>query len=171
MDTMTKAQRSRLMARIGSVSMMEIAAGDLARAVAGCRLRHQPAGIHGRPDYANKARKVAVFVHGCYWHQPCPLNCSKPPVSNVPFWTRKFDRNRARHQEVAAVLQASGWRVLVLWEHEIGRKGAKKGQKRLENSLGSPYEGRRAPSGAAAGGLNGTVNVVSQPRRAIGGAP
>ncbi len=119
MDRLTIDQRSRLMAKIRSVSMMEKTARSLAEERTGCRLRHQPSRLIGKPDYANKRRKVVVFVHGCYWHRPCPLKCANFPGSNAAFWRKKFKRNAERHEEVREFLEASGFTVFVVWEHEV----------------------------------------------------
>lgn len=114
--------RSELMSRIRSVSAMERRAAGLASKVAGCRLRHQPSGVHGRPDYANKARKVAVFVDGCFWHV-CPRHF-RMPKANRPFWAAKFKRNVERRREVARALRNMGWTVLRVWEHDARRFSA-----------------------------------------------
>lgn len=111
--------RSELMSRIRSVSSMERAAARLAAHRAGCALRHQPMGVRGRPDYANKRRKVAVFVHGCFWHR-CPRHFSLPRT-NTGFWAAKFARNVKRHEEVSRWLRRRGWSVLVVWEHDVRR--------------------------------------------------
>ena len=69
----------------------------------------------GKPDICYPGRKVAIFVHGCYWHH-CP-HCAMPtPRSNVAFWEAKFSRNRARDQRDCAQLVEAGWTVLVVWE-------------------------------------------------------
>ena len=49
----------------------------------------------GRPDIAYPGRKVAIFVHGCYWHH-CPRCYPNLPKSNPEFWARKFELNRER---------------------------------------------------------------------------
>lgn len=113
MDNVTKAQRSYIMSRIRSVSMAEL---DIKSAIRGYRLRHQPKGIVGKPDYANKTRKVAIFFNGCYWHQPCPSKCSKMPTSNSTFWKKKFKDNRRRQHEVFRALYFQGWAIGVVWE-------------------------------------------------------
>lgn len=74
-------------------------------------------GIPGRPDVAFKRAKVAVFVHGCFWHG-CPEH-SHLPKSNSAFWKAKFERNRARDARKEADLLAAGWTVLTFWEHEV----------------------------------------------------
>ncbi len=116
----SRQYRSELMSKIRSVSAMEVRARGIATTVAGCRLVHQPKGVLGRPDYANKSRQVAVFVHGCFWHA-CPWHGTMPK-SNRPFWQEKFQRNRNRHAYVAAMLRKSGWRVITVWEHQVKRR-------------------------------------------------
>ncbi len=69
----------------------------------------------GSPDVCYPGRKVAVFVNGCYWHR-CP-HCARPlPKTNVEFWARKFERNRARDERDYRLLLEAGWTVLVVWE-------------------------------------------------------
>ncbi|WP_082590261.1 very short patch repair endonuclease [Phycicoccus sp. Soil748] len=60
--------------------------------------------------------RVAVFVDGCFWHG-CPIhhNASK---TNAEYWAKKVDNNRARDLETVRALEAAGWRVLRIWEHE-----------------------------------------------------
>lgn len=123
MDTLSKKKRSELMSKIRSVSAMERNAKKFVSKKAGIRLRHQPKGIHGRPDFANKSRKVAVFLNGCFFHQPCPRRCSKVPKTNRAFWRKKFMRNAERQKEVKSVLRRQGWKILTYWEHSAtGRK-------------------------------------------------
>jgi len=117
MDRLSKKQRSALMSRVRSVSAMEKRARALATKRAGVQLRHQPKGVPGRPDYANKSRKVAVFVHGCFWHS-CPSHGTLP-ASNRAFWRGKFARNAERHGEAVRALRKGGWRVVTVWEHDV----------------------------------------------------
>ena len=78
--------------------------------------------VHVRPlptrntiDIAFHARKVAVFLDGCFWHG-CPLHGTWPK-SNERFWRDKIERNVARDTEFTAALQDAGWFVLRFWEH------------------------------------------------------
>ncbi len=119
MDTVDKATRSRIMSSIKSVSKLELEARK--KFFKGMRLRHQPKGIHGRPDFVNKAHKLAVFVHGCFWHG-CDVCRYKTPKTNTEFWKKKIDRNIDRHIEVKDVLMAQGWTIFVVWEHEVRGK-------------------------------------------------
>jgi len=103
--------RSEIMRRITSVSKLETLAAPLCRQLAGCRLVHQPKGILGRPDFANKSKRVAVFVDGCYWHGHLCRHHG-PPKTNTAFWVDKVAHNQARDAYVTLMLEASGWTVL-----------------------------------------------------------
>src|SRR5208283_5933372 len=68
-----------------------------------------------RPDVAFTARKVAVFVDGCFWHA-CPDHGSKPSV-NQGYWAPKLLRNVERDRAADSALELAGWQVVRLWEH------------------------------------------------------
>jgi DNA mismatch endonuclease (patch repair protein) len=68
-----------------------------------------------RPDIAFTARKVAVFVDGCFWHA-CPEHGSRPSV-NQGYWNPKLVRNVERDRVADAALEQAGWQVVRLWEH------------------------------------------------------
>jgi DNA mismatch endonuclease (patch repair protein) len=74
-----------------------------------------------RPDIVFTARKVAVFVDGCFWHV-CPEH-GRQPTTNEWYWTPKLRRNVERDRAANDALTAAGWRVVRLWEHE-GLEGA-----------------------------------------------
>jgi len=69
-----------------------------------------------RPDIAFTARRVAVFVDGCFWHA-CPEHGSKP-ANNTWYWGPKLQRNVERDRVADAALSAAGWDVVRIWEHE-----------------------------------------------------
>ncbi len=73
-------------------------------------------GARVRPDIAFTARRVAVFVDGCFWHC-CPEHGSQP-ASNTWYWAPKLARNVERDAAADAALAAAGWRVVRVWEHE-----------------------------------------------------
>jgi len=73
-------------------------------------------GVRVRPDIVFTARKVAVFVDGCFWHC-CPEHGSQP-ASNTWYWEPKLRRNVERDRAADAALDAAGWTVVRLWEHE-----------------------------------------------------
>lgn len=84
----------------------------------GLRYRIHSRSVLGTPDVSNKRRKLAVFVDGCFWHG-CPV-CYVEPKTNVGYWQGKVRRNRRRREAVRAGLEAQGFRVVEIWEHEAG---------------------------------------------------
>ena len=68
-----------------------------------------------RPDIEFAARKVAVFVDGCFWHA-CPEHGSKPKA-NEWYWAPKLIKNVERDRVNDAALILAGWTVVRLWEH------------------------------------------------------
>lgn len=79
--------------------------------------RKHPRGVPGRPDIVFPRAKVAIFVHGCFWHG-CPRH-ARIPKQNTAFWAAKFEGNQARDARKEAELKAAGWRVMTVWEHDI----------------------------------------------------
>ena len=74
--------------------------------------------VPGRPDIAYPGKRLAVFVHGCYWHR-CPT-CQPPfPKSHTEFWKEKFEKNVARDQKKIDELRELGWVTCVVWECEL----------------------------------------------------
>jgi DNA mismatch endonuclease, patch repair protein len=73
------------------------------------------AGARVRPDIAFTARRVAVFVDGCFWHN-CPEHGRNPAV-NEWYWAPKLRRTAERDRAADAALAAAGWRVVRIWEH------------------------------------------------------
>ena len=71
--------------------------------------------VRVRPDIVFTARKVAVFVDGCFWHA-CPEHGRQPTV-NEWYWAPKLRRTMERDRAADAALTAAGWRVVRLWEH------------------------------------------------------
>ena len=69
-----------------------------------------------KPDIVLRSLKIAVFTHGCYWHQHkgCKLAYSDRKYSDS--WKKKFSDNKARDKRVEKILLEDGWRVAVIWE-------------------------------------------------------
>ncbi|MCC7410015.1 MAG: DNA mismatch endonuclease Vsr [Gammaproteobacteria bacterium] len=72
--------------------------------------------LPGSPDLANRRRRWAIFVHGCFWHAHPECNRATVPKSNRSFWLAKFKRNRERDRSAARELRRSGYRVITIWE-------------------------------------------------------
>ena len=71
-----------------------------------------------RPDISFPGRKVAVFVHGCFWHR-CPKCDMDLPKSNVDYWRNKFEKNVERDRKKESSLRRIGWRVHTIWECDL----------------------------------------------------
>jgi DNA mismatch endonuclease (patch repair protein) len=89
---------------------------------AGLRYRLHRRVASARPDIIFPSRKVAVFVHGCMWHQHPDTGCklARMPKSRLEFWRPKLEGNRRRDERQCAVLEAAGWKVLTVWECQVG---------------------------------------------------
>lgn len=75
-------------------------------------------GLLGSPDFVYDRARLAVFVHGCWWHR-CPTENFPLPKTHTAFWKRKFARNVERDRLNRAELQSMGWKVIEIWEHEV----------------------------------------------------
>lgn len=87
----------------------------------GLRFRLRGRGLPGRPDLVLPKWRTAIFVNGCYWHRHPGCKRTTIPKSNPEFWMRKFDSNVRRDAANYVRLTEMGWRVIVIWQCEIGR--------------------------------------------------
>lgn len=85
---------------------------------AGLRFRLHDRCLPGVPDLVFPSRRVALFVHGCFWHQHPNCRSSARPKSRPDYWNRKLDGNVARDARHLVELAAAGWTALVIWECE-----------------------------------------------------
>ncbi len=119
-DTLTPEERSARMARVkGRDTKPEIRVRRALHA-AGLRFRLHANQLPGRPDIVLPSRRVAVLVHGCFWHQHPDPKCklSRMPKSRLEFWKQKLQGNTVRDARKIADLIASGWHPIVIWECE-----------------------------------------------------
>ena len=134
-----------------------------------------PSGRRVRPDIAFTARKVAVFVDGCFWHA-CPEHGSRPRA-NEWYWGPKLIKNVERDRVNDAALILAGWTVVRLWEHvpldeavttvvtALAASGLAAAAPGLADTSGLPDTSGLA---AAAPGLADTSGPVSTPGPADG---
>ena len=80
--------------------------------------------LPGKPDIAYGRRKLAIFVHGCFWHGHDCARGARMPKANADYWRAKIARNRARDEKTLAAYSAMGWRTLVIHECELKDKAA-----------------------------------------------
>lgn len=87
----------------------------------GFRFRLNRKDLPGKPDIVLPKYKAVIFVHGCFWHGH---SCSRGhrPQTNIDFWNHKIGSNIARDKKDIELLEAQGWRVLVVWQCEIKKK-------------------------------------------------
>jgi DNA mismatch endonuclease, patch repair protein len=131
-DILSVAQRSALMAKVRSTgnasTELRLVAVFRALGISGWRrgatlqFKTEKGTFRVKPDFVFRARRLAVFVDGCFWHG-CPLHATKPK-QNAEFWREKIEANRARDRLVTRRLRVAGWRVLRLWEHELTKRYA-----------------------------------------------
>ena len=73
------------------------------------------ADLPGKPDIVYIGRKLAIFVHGCFWHgHGCPM--FRLPATRPEFWLAKIEANKMRDGQADKALAAAGWRRLTVWE-------------------------------------------------------
>jgi DNA mismatch endonuclease, patch repair protein len=72
----------------------------------------------GKPDICYPSRKIAIFVHGCFWHR-CPTCQPAFPKTNTSFWANKFEKNLIRDAKYKQQYREAGWQRLVIWECQL----------------------------------------------------
>lgn len=121
MDRLTSAQRSALMARVrGKNTAPELALRRLLHGM-GYRFRLHRGDLPGSPDLVLPRFKVAIFVHGCFWHRHAKCRLATVPATNTAFWIEKFRANQKRDRSKEKQLTAVGWRVLVIWQCQLAQ--------------------------------------------------
>ncbi|HEV2365249.1 MAG TPA: DNA mismatch endonuclease Vsr [Caulobacteraceae bacterium] len=108
---------------------------------AGGRYRLSRRDLPGKPDIVLAGRRLAVFVHGCFWHGHDCARGARVPKANRAYWTAKIAANRARDLAHRAALEGAGWRVEWVWECEMKDEAAVKA--RIADWLRLPSKGSR----------------------------
>lgn len=140
--------RSAQMARVrGRDTKPELRVRRLLHA-AGLRFRLHDHRLPGTPDLVFPSRRIALFVHGCFWHRHGDPACkrSRLPKSRLDFWEPKLEGNRRRDEEKARQLEERGWRVMVIWECELQ---SEQRLLALADEIGSTPTYARGPGGTA----------------------
>ena len=118
-DFLSKATRSRVMARIRSRDTSPELALRRALYAAGVRgWRCHAKQLPGKPDLAFTRWRIAVFVDGCFWHGHPDFFT---PGKSGAYWDSKIARTKERDAAANAALAAAGWTVLRFWDFEIER--------------------------------------------------
>lgn len=119
-DVYDSATRRRVMQAIkASDTKPEVIIRRIVRSLGfpGYRLHRKD--IPGKPDIAFIGRRLAIFVHGCFWHgHSCPRG-RRVPKTNIAYWRQKIEGNKARDKAHGKELSKLGWRSLIIWECEL----------------------------------------------------
>ncbi|MCZ7652958.1 MAG: very short patch repair endonuclease [Thermoanaerobaculia bacterium] len=105
----------------------------------GHRFRLANSDLPGSPDIANRSKRWAVFVHGCFWHRHAECPRATVPKRNRVWWEAKFRDNQQRDTRKAQALQSAGYRVVIVWECETRDVNA------LERKLARAFPSRSRP--------------------------
>ncbi len=125
-DVFTPEKRSAVMRRVkGRDTTPERLVRKLLTEL-GLRYRLHRADLPGKPDIVMPGRRLAILVHGCFWHGHDCARGARQPKQNADYWLAKVGRNRARDAETLTRLTALGWRAETVWECEMKDKAALK---------------------------------------------
>ena len=101
---------------------------------AGFRFRLHRKDLPGKPDLVFPRHRLALFVHGCFWHQHEGCRRASVPKSRGEYWGPKLRRNVERDSLNAVKLSELGWAVEYIWECETVERVAL--DRRLRSILG-----------------------------------
>jgi DNA mismatch endonuclease, patch repair protein len=133
-DSYPAEKRSAVMRRVKAKDTTPELKVRKALTALGARYRLHRKDLPGNPDIVLAGRRLAVFVHGCFWHGHDCARGARVPKQNRDYWVAKVGRNRARDARHREALGAQGWQVETLWECEL--KDAAALDARLRGLLG-----------------------------------
>lgn len=84
----------------------------------GYRFRLHRKDLPGKPDIVLPRHRLAIFVHGCFWHQHGGCRLASMPKTRQDYWLPKLAGNIARDAGASQKLQQQGWTVATIWECE-----------------------------------------------------
>lgn len=116
--------RSRMMSGIRSKDTQPEVLVRRALFAAGFRFRLHRRDLPGAPDVVLLGRRIAIFIHGCFWHMHEGCRFAKLPATRPDFWKAKLEGNVERDRRAVETLLAKNWRVLVVWECATKDKAA-----------------------------------------------
>lgn len=119
MDFLTPTARSVRMSLIRSKNTTpELLVRSMAHRL-GYRFRLHRRDLPGTPDLVFPRLRKIIDVRGCFWHAHS-CRGRKRPLTHAAYWRPKLARNVARDRRNARKLRSQGWRVLVVWECQMG---------------------------------------------------
>jgi DNA mismatch endonuclease, patch repair protein len=118
-DVYSPEKRSAVMRRVKSKDTSPELKVRKALTALGARYRLHRKDLPGKPDIVLPGRRLALFVHGCFWHGHDCARGARVPKQNRDYWVGKVDRNRVRDARSREALAALGWRVETIWECDL----------------------------------------------------
>lgn len=115
-DIVDSKTRSQMMSGIRSKNTKPEMLVRKALTIKGYRYRLHRKDLPGAPDIVMPGRRIAIFVHGCFWHQHEGCSLAKMPSTRPEFWAAKLGANVVRDHKAILMLVDQGWRVLQVWE-------------------------------------------------------
>ena len=105
----------------------------------GYRYRLHVRSLPGTPDLVFPRLRKIINVNGCFWHMHDCGRC-RIPSSRRSYWIAKLRRNAARDKRTERELRRAGWRVMVIWECQIGPSREGRLRARIVRILGKRVE-------------------------------
>jgi DNA mismatch endonuclease (patch repair protein) len=75
--------------------------------------------LPGTPDISIESVKIAVYVHGCYWHRHTDCVSNFVPKVKTLEWASKFNSIVQRDAQTQSAINEIGWTYFVAWECKI----------------------------------------------------
>lgn len=139
-DTLSKEQRTALMKRVKQKNTAPELVVRKELHKRGLRYKIGDRGLPGSPDLSFPRYRVAIFVHGCFWHgHDCRLGGR--PSTNTDYWIPKIAANQRRDARKEQALRELGWRVFSLWQCELSADS----RDYLFDSLAAAIRGESGP--------------------------
>jgi len=129
MDTLSPKKRSEVMSAIRSKNTKAELLVRHYLWAHGIRYRVHHKDLPGKPDIAIPKLKLAIFIHGCFWHGHDDCKRGRLPKSKLEYWKPKIEANKKRDRRIEKELYKEGWRQLVIWECQL------RTQKKASNTL------------------------------------
>lgn len=119
MDIWNTKKRSEVMRKIKGANTIPERTLRSALHKNGFRFRKNVKTLPGKPDIVLPKYKIAIFVHGCFWHHHEKCSNGKFPKTNQEFWLPKINATINRDKMKIEELNDLGWEIMIFWECEI----------------------------------------------------